>query len=127
MASTHTPTVRLSTLLTSIYSALTFTLGRKGKRRWGEGEGGRDGKRREKEGTGKEERKSLLDPVSEYQWGTHLLPGCDNPLEFSAFQNPDTLLHLLRDRLGSTAAFVSKLVRCIVTTPIVPSLYPYTT
>ena len=68
MASTHTPTVRLSTLLTSIYSALTFTLGRKGKRRWGDGEGGRDGKRRE-EGTGREERKSssLLDPVSEYQ------------------------------------------------------------
>lgn len=71
MASTHTPTVRLSTLLTSIYSALTFTLGRKGKRRWGggEGEGGRDGKGREKEGTGREEHQSssLLDPVSEYQ------------------------------------------------------------
>ena len=35
MASTHTPTVRLSTLLTSIYSTFTFTLERKGKKEVG--------------------------------------------------------------------------------------------
>ena len=45
MASTHTPTVRLSALLTSIYSTFTFTLGRKGKRRWEGGEGGEGGGR----------------------------------------------------------------------------------
>lgn len=75
MATTHTPTVQLSTLLTSICSTLTYTLGSREREGWmgrerGEGmQGSRPEGREVRKETGRERgrvcvKSSLLDPVS---------------------------------------------------------------